>query len=257
MKAINCYNPAMATPLNPSAHAICEFATTEWSVVLRARNCLDDATNLALATLCKRYWFPLYAYIRRHVSDVNEAQDLTQGFFAQLLETNLIGRAEPERGRFRSFLLVSCKNFLANERDRSRAQKRGGAVKRLSLDFDSGESRVSLEPSHELTPDRLFERKWALVLLDVTIDRLRAEYVARDQLSQFELLKQGLTGDRSRSGYVATAERLGATEAAARQSGHRLRKRFRELLREEVAKTVADPSQINDEIQRLFKSLER
>src|SRR5436309_9879410 len=148
-----------------------DFATTQWSVVLRAAQPDDSAARSALEMLCRRYWFPLYAFARRWAPDVHEAQDLTQEFFLRLLERNSLATASPSRGRFRSFLLASLKNFLANEWDRATAQKRGGRRETLSLDWDSGESRLSFEPTHNVTPEREFERQWALTLLDVVIQR--------------------------------------------------------------------------------------
>ena len=232
-----------------------DFATTRWSLVLAAGRDSSPAASAALATLCERYWYPLYAYVRRRVADVHEARDLTQEFFVRLLEKSVLDRATPERGRFRSFLLTSFKNFLTNEWDRARSKKRGGAIELLSLDFDAGESRLSLEPSHELTPERVYERQWTLTLLEATVTRLQAEYAAANKTRQFEALKDTLTGDRERVDFAVIAEQLGLSVDAARQAAHRLRKRYRELLREEVAQTVAEPAEIDEEIRRLFESL--
>jgi RNA polymerase sigma-70 factor (ECF subfamily) len=242
--------------VDPSLNSARCFASTQWSLVVRAGNRQDPATDAALATLCERYWYPLYAYARRRVADINEAQDLTQGFFTQLLEQNLVERAAPERGRFRSFLLTSFQNFMANQWDRERAEKRGGTAKRLSLDFASGDSRFSLEPSHALTAERLYERQWTLTLLDIAIDRLRQEHAAADTSDQFQLLLPAITSAGERVGYGTIAEKLGISEQAARQAGHRLRSRYRELLREEVAQTVDESMNIDEEIQRLFASLQ-
>ena len=232
-----------------------DFATTHWSLVLRAGNRQDQAADSALALLCQRYWFPLYAFARRRVADVHEAQDLTQEFFARLLEKNVLASASPKRGRFRSFLLTSLKNFLANEWDRGQAQKRGGGRARLSLNWDDGESRIGLEPSHDLTPERLFERQWTLTLLDHVTLRLQAEFVSAGKQHQFEVLKVTLTGERSESSYTDIAVELAMSEESARQAAHRLRKRYRELLREEVAQTVETPADVEDEIGRLFDTL--
>jgi RNA polymerase sigma-70 factor (ECF subfamily) len=165
-----------------------EFATTQWSLVLRAAQPADSAARFALETLCQRYWFPLYAFARRRVATLHEAQDLTQEFFVRLLEKNSLAAASPERGRFRSFLLASLKNFLANEWDRVNAQKRGGGCERLSLDWESGESRLSLEPVHTDTPEREFERQWVLTLLDHVVRRLQDEFTSAGKSRQFELL---------------------------------------------------------------------
>lgn len=160
----------MSIPYEPS-----DFATTQWSVVLRAAHSDNSEARSALELLCRRYWFPLYAYTRRRVPQIHEAQDLTQEFFLRVLSKNVLAAASPERGRFRSYLLTSLKNFLANEWDRATAQKRGGGCETLPLDWDSGESRLSLEPTHDMTPERQFERQWALTLLEVVLHRLQAE----------------------------------------------------------------------------------
>jgi RNA polymerase sigma-70 factor (ECF subfamily) len=163
--------------LAPSEPAAGSFQTTHWSLVLRAGHREDREAETALATLCERYWYPLYVYVRRRVADVAEAQDLTQEFFAWLLEKNTLASACPERGRFRAFLLTALKNFLMNQWDRANAQKRGGGIRRLSLDLDDGESRLRLEPAHELTPERLYERQWVLTLLDLVMRRLCEEWI--------------------------------------------------------------------------------
>lgn len=229
--------------------------TTQWSVVLRAAKPADSAAQSALESLSRRYWFPLYAFARRRVSEVHEAQDLTQEFFLRLLEKNLLAEASPERGRFRNFLLASLKNFLANEWDRATAQKRGGGRERLSLDWQAGESRLSLEPTHTDTPEREFERQWALTLLDVVIRRLQDEFVRAGKFQQFELLQETLAGNRVGFDYAAISAELQLSAAAARQAAHRLRKRYRELLREEVAQTVESPADVEDEISRLIEAL--
>lgn len=231
------------------------FATTQWSVVLRAAHPNDSAARSALEMLCRRYWLPLYAFARRRVASVPEAQDLTQEFFLRLLEKNSLAAATPERGRFRSFLLTSLKNFLANEWDRANAQKRGGGRERLSLDWEIGESRLSLEPTHTNTPEREFERQWALTLLDVVVRRLQDEFATADKSRQFELLKETLIGSRAVIDYSVIAAELQMSEEAARQAAHRLRKRYREMLREEVAATVESDNEVEDEIGRLFEAL--
>lgn len=240
----------MSVPLEQSG-----FATTQWSIVLRAAQPDDSAARAALEMLCRRYWFPLYAFARRRVATLHEAQDLTQEFFLRLLEKNSLAAASPDRGRFRSFLLASLKNFLANEWDRATAQKRGGGRERLSLDWESGESRLSLEPAHADTPEREFERQWALTLLDQVVSRLQAEFATADKSQQFELLKETLTGSRAVLDYEVIASELQMSEEAARQAAHRLRKRYRELLHQEVAATVESPDEVADEIGRLFDAL--
>jgi RNA polymerase sigma-70 factor (ECF subfamily) len=231
------------------------FATTRWSIVLAAGQTVSQESTRALEALCETYWLPVYAYVRRVVVRVEDAQDLTQGFFAQLLEKEAIAKADPERGRFRAFLLTALKNFLTNERLKARAEKRGGGKAALSLDFVSGESRCQIEPSHELTPERLFERRWVLTLLDLVLDYLKIELAEKGKEPHFEKFKAALTGEMASADYEQAAEALGLTAAAAKQAAYRLRKRYRELFRLEVARTVADDSEVDDEIGRLLESL--
>ena len=238
----------------PPPPVAADFATTQWSLVVGAAAREQPDAGAALALLCERYWYPLYSYVRRRVADVNEAQDLTQEFFARLLEKNTLAHATPERGRFRAFLLTAIRNFLANEWDRGRAQKRGAGRRRLSLDFDSGESRLHFEPADERSPERIYERQWALLLLELVLQRLAAESAADGKQRQFEILQPTLVGSRTAS-YQQLALELGTTEEAARQAAHRLRKRYRELLREEVQQTLADPGEVDDEIRNLFEVL--
>jgi RNA polymerase sigma-70 factor (ECF subfamily) len=232
------------------------FATTQWSVVLAAGRSGGPDASTALAQLCEVYWYPLYAYVRRRVPSVHEAQDLTQAFFSHLLEKHAIAAAQPERGRFRAFLLTSLKHFLANEWNKARTRKRGGGRNTLSLDFDSGESRFHIEPADDLTPERLYQRRWVMTLLDCVLDRLRTEFIASGKGEHFERLKGVMTGGGNAADYQRAAEALGITPAAAKQAAYRLRKRYRELLREEVARTVADDGDVDDEIRQLFASLE-
>jgi len=232
-----------------------QFATTHWSIVIAAGDaCREDAQD-ALSQLCEVYWYPLYAYVRRRGYSAPDAQDLTQAFFARLLEKQSLRVADPERGKFRSFLLASVDHFLANERDRARAQKRGGGRTLLSLDLAAGESRVSLEPAHELTPERLYERQWALTLLELVVRRVEAEYREAGKGRQFELLKDALGGARERLPYVEVAAELEMSVENARQAAHRMRKRYRALLREEVARTVVDSSGVDEELANLFEAL--
>jgi RNA polymerase sigma-70 factor (ECF subfamily) len=233
-----------------------EFATTCWSVVLAAGHRSSPDSQRALAALCQSYWYPLYAYVRRRVADVHEAQDLTQEFFSRLLEKDVLAVAQPERGRFRAFLLTALKNFLANEWDKSRAQKRGGGQPVWSLDFASGESRYGMEPAHTTTAERLYERQWTLGLLARVLSQLRAEYAANGKEQLFESLKGFLMGDSESASYDDAGHALGLSAGAVRVAAHRFRQRYRQLLRAEVAQTVADPSEIDDEIRRLFASLE-
>jgi len=209
----------------------------------------------ALAALCQRYWYPLYAYVRRRVRDVSEAQDLTQEFFARLLEKNTLAAASRERGRFRAFLLGAMKNFLANEWDKAKALKRGGGRPPISLALDTAESKLSLEPAHDLTPEKIYEREWALTLLELVVERIDAEYVAAGKARQFTLLKPALAGHRAAIDYSAAASALEISDEAVRQAAHRLRRRYREILREELLQTVADPAEVDDEIRALFTTL--
>jgi RNA polymerase sigma-70 factor (ECF subfamily) len=230
-----------------------DFATTHWSIVLRGGTRGTQDADEALAALCQIYWLPLYSFARRKVADIHDAQDLTQAFFVRLLEKNAFAAASPERGRFRSFLLAALQNFLTNEWQKGQAIKRGGGTAPISLDWAAGESHLNLEPAHELTPERLYERQWALTLLDQVIQHLAAEFASAGKERQFQLLKESLTGARLEYGTIALE--LGITADATRQAVHRLRKRYRELLRDEVAQTVDDPRDIDQEIQSLIEIL--
>jgi RNA polymerase sigma-70 factor (ECF subfamily) len=241
----------------PSAgpHDPCGFATTRWSLIVAARgNDLPQARE-ALSRLCADYWYPLYAYIRRHGKTAEAAQDLTQEFFARLLERDLFGAADPSRGRFRAFLLAACKHFLANEYDRDHAQKRGGGRPSVALDLGSAEGRYAREPAYTLTPEKLFERRWALTLLDRALARLREEFTARHKEELFDHLRVYLTGDRGAPGHRQAAEELGMSAGALKVAVHRLRQRYREVLREEIAHTVEGPEQVDEEIRELFSAL--
>jgi DNA-directed RNA polymerase specialized sigma24 family protein len=211
----------------------------------------------ALGQLCGAYWLPVYAFIRRKGYSREESEDLSQAFFARLLEHDTLVEARRERGRFRSFLLASVTNFLANEWDRSQAQKRGGGCAIFSFDFDIGEEQYHREPYHELTPEALFERQWALALLERVLARHREEYNRRGQAAQFDLLKVFLTGDPERGLHRQLAATLNMSDAAVRTAVHRLRHRYAELLREEIAATVADPDEVDAEIRFLLAALER
>jgi len=234
------------------------FATTHWSIVLEAGRGKGEEgaadPSAALAALCQSYWVPLYAYVRRRVGDVNEAQDLTQEFFARLLEKDLLAHAAPERGRFRSFLLTAMQHFLTNEWKKGQAAKRGGG-KVLSLDFATNDSRLSFEPGHDWTPERIYERSWAITLLDRVLGRLREEYTASGKQQLFEALRPYIGGKREDALLAEVAASLEMTEGAAKVAAHRLRKRYRELIRAELAQTVADEAEIDAEIAWLFNAL--
>ncbi|MFV2066714.1 MAG: RNA polymerase sigma factor [Pirellulales bacterium] len=232
-----------------------EFDTTRWSVVLAAAESPSPDSREALATLCRDYWYPLYAYARRRMGDANEAQDLIQEFFALLLEKNIIASADPNRGRFRSFLLKTPEHFLGNAWAKTTTQKRGGGNRPMSLDVDAGERRYVLEPADHLTAEKLYERRWAETLLDRVMDRLRHELVRAGKQAHFDHLKVFLAGRAANVSYAETAQQLRMSEGAAMVAAHRLRKRYRELLLAEIGQTVAEPCEVEDEIRRLFAVL--
>lgn len=234
-----------------------EFATTQWSIVLAAGRVNDRDAHAALSQLCESYWYPLYAYVRRRVENVDDAQDLTQSFFAHLLEKGAVAQADRSRGKFRTFLLSAANNFLANEWQKQHAQKRGGNQAKLSLDFGAGESKFRMEPTHDLTPEKLFERRWVTTLLDHVLERLQAELAEAGRAEYFEHLKAGLSGDSEAVDYQQAAAALGLTPAAAKQAAYRLRKQYRQLFREEVARTVGDEAEVDEEIGRLLTTLEK
>lgn len=230
------------------------FLTTRWSVVQAAGEEDSPASREALARLCEAYWYPLYAFVRRSGHDAAAARDLTQGFFARLLEKRDLAAADPGRGRFRSFLLANLKFFLANERERQGALKRGGGRAPFSMDFEGADSRFGLEPAHGETPERAFERTWALALLERVLELVGREYARRGQGELFEALRPELTGAEPES-RRALAERLSMTEGALKVALHRLRRRYGDALREAIAETVADPSEVDREIGALFEVL--
>lgn len=231
------------------------FMTTHWSLVLAAGSETGAGSEEALAKLCEAYWYPIYVFIRRQGYSADEAADLTQGFFARMLEKSYLRDADPQRGRFRSFLLGCLRHFLSNERDRARTQKRGGEYVILPLERETAEGRYLLELRDELTPDKIFDRRWALTLLDRTLTRLRDEHLAKGKLTLFDALRGFLTGDSVGVAYDTVARTLGTTEGAAKVAVHRLRRRFRDLLVEEVASTVADPHDVEDEIRHLLQAV--
>lgn len=243
-------NPKFSTPSGAG-----QFATTHWSLILAAGDSASTQHEPALSTLCQTYWFPLYAYLRRRGYSSHEAEDYTQGFFAGILERKGLQRADPKYGKFRSFLLASLKNFLADERDRARAQKRGGDKKVLSLDFDAAAGRYADAPAHGLSPEKLFERAWALTVLTGAAERLKAESAASGKQRLFDCLKVYLTAERDVVSYRRAAEKLNMTEGAVKVAVHRLRRRYRELVRDEIAQTVTTEAQIDEEIRDLFAAL--
>jgi RNA polymerase sigma factor (sigma-70 family) len=228
------------------------FVTTRWSVVLTAGGSDTTGARNALERLCQAYWYPLYAYVRRRGYSPEDAKDLTQEFFARLLERQSLAKADPNRGRFRSFLLGAMVHFLADEWAKARAQKRGGGKPVLSLDWVAAEQRYDLEPADHATPDKAFDRQWATALLGDVLNRLEEEYRHDGKGELFEALKQTLTGTRESQPYADLAERLDMQEGAVKTAVHRLRKRYRDLLHAEIANTVASPAEVREEIQHLF-----
>lgn len=243
------------TPTYPGHKTDGRFSTTHWSMVLAAGDFASAGSREALERLCRTYWFPLYTYLRRRGCDTHQAEDCTQAFFAALLQRGGLGQASPERGRFRSFLLSSLNHFLADERDRAGAQKRGGGKDVVSLDLGDAETRYRLEPAHELTPEKLFEKSWSLTVLNNAMTRLRAEFAEAGKLAIFECLKPHLPAGRGPSSYQEAAAALGLTEGAVKTAVHRLRQRYRQLVRDEIAQTVSTPEQVDDEIRHLFAAL--
>ena len=246
----------MPAPDKVTAQPSRRFPTTSWSLVANAARDSSGSRD-ALSELCSAYWLPVYAFIRRKGHSREESEDLCQAFFTRLLEHHALGEARRERGKFRSFLLASANNFLANEWDRSHTLKRGGDGATLSFDFETGEGSIYREPYHELTPELLFERQWAMALLDRVLSRQREEFERRGRAAQFDLLKVFLTDDPDRGLHPRLAADLDMSTAAVRTAVHRLRRRYAELVREEIAATVLDPSEVDDEIRFLLAALER
>jgi RNA polymerase sigma-70 factor (ECF subfamily) len=232
-----------------------QFASTRWSLVAAAGRRESPESAAALASLCRLYWYPLYAYARRRLPTAEDAQDLTQDFFARLMEKEYLRQADPQRGSFRSFLLTAFKHFLAKERDRANAQKRGGGRAHLSLDFQAGERRFQLEPAHATDAEALYERRWALTLLEQTLARLRDELTRAGKAPLFEALKGTLTGEDAPRPYAELAKEMGLSAEAVKVTVHRLRRRYGELLRAEIAQTVSSPVEVEEELRSLFAAL--
>ena len=231
------------------------FVTTHWSVVVSAGQSDSTRAQSALARLCETYWYPLYAYVRHRGYSPEDAQDLTQEFFARLLERNWVGSADREKGRFRAFLLTAMNHFLADEWDRVKAQKRGGGLYTLPLDVQTAESRFQLEPPDPLTPEKIYERRWAQTLLETVFEQLRQAYAAEGKGALFAELKASLVQARAALPYAELAARLKLSEGALRVAVHRLRQRYRELLRTEIAHTVTEPGEVEEELRYLFRVL--
>jgi RNA polymerase sigma-70 factor (ECF subfamily) len=248
MKRAAPHDPPAASP-DPS------FGTTHWSLVLAARDRGTPHADRALAALCSAYWYPLYAFIRRRGHDPDRAADLTQGFFTRFLEKDYLASVDPAKGRFRAFLLAACKHFLANAHDQEVAMKRGGGLRPISIDTRDAEGRYLCEPSHELTPERLFDRRWALSLLDRALDQVGREFHQGGKGVLFDRLKVILTGAPAAAPYAQVGTELGMSEDAVKKAAQRLRQRYRDILRELVAETVEEPGQVDDEIRALFAIL--
>jgi RNA polymerase sigma-70 factor (ECF subfamily) len=232
-----------------------DFPTTRWTVVIAAGDPKRPEAHSALKSLCEAYWYPLYAYVRRRGYPADQAQDLTQEFFVRVLDGRYLDRADAEKGRFRGFILTSLKFFLADEADRNRTQKRGGGNV-LSLEISSGEERYLRDPTHDETPERIFERRWALSTLERVMDKLRDEFVQHGRVDHFNRLKAFLL-DQAETPYAALARETGTSEGALKVAVHRLRKRYRELFRQEIAETVSDPADVESELRYLAAALTR
>jgi RNA polymerase sigma factor (sigma-70 family) len=236
--------------------AVRQFASTRWSLVAAAGQRDSPESEAALAHLCGLYWYPLYAYARRRLPRAEDAQDLTQEFFALLLEKDYLRQADQRRGRFRAFLLTAFQRFLAKEHERANAQKRGGGRQPLALDFPEGERRYQHEPGHTVTAEALYERGWALTLLQQALARLREEQTAAGKGRLFECLKETLTGDDVPRPYADVAAELGLSAEAVKVTVHRLRRRYGELLRAEIAQTVTTAEEIEDELRDLLAAVQ-
>ena len=232
------------------------FPTTQWNVVLAGADSRSPDYHRALQTLCRRYWYPIYAHARHLGNDRETAQDLTQGFFVHILERQALKVANPERGRFRAFLKATFQHHLANERRRAQAQKRGGGRSVLALDFDSAESQYRLDPSRESTPETSYEKRWARMLLTRALSRLEAESRAAQNGERFRCLEPFLTGCPGAAAYEKVASELGMTAPSVRVAVHRMRRRFGKLLREDVAETVSGPDEVDDELRHIFAVLD-
>ena len=232
-----------------------DFRTTHWSVVLRAGQSDSDSAQAALESLCQGYWYPIYSFLRRRGSSPEDAQDFTQEFFSRLLANRGLASVHPDKGRFRSFLLASLKNLLANEWNRARALKRGGGAPLFSLDEAAAENRYQLEPADPVTPETLFERRWAETLLERVLLRVQAEWNERDKQRRFDTLKVFLTDRRGEVPLAEVAAKLGTSVPALRSVVHRLRELYRRVFLDEIAQTVDDPAEVEDEVRRLFAAL--
>ena len=232
------------------------FNTTHWTMVLACSDQNDSArAQQALADLFQTYWYPLYAYVRRRGHGEQDAEDLVQAFCLHLQEKHALAKADRERGKFRTFLLSSLQNFLANERERANAQKRGGGRELIRLDAEEADARYRLEPAHSITPEALFEKRWAHALLEQTVSDLRADFVTRGKGRLFDGLSSFLTSDLHETSYQSAATELGLPLSAIKTTVHRLRRDYRAKLREEIGRTVSSPDEVEDELLHLRKVL--
>lgn len=229
-----------------------QFVTTSWTQVLAARDAASADSRRALEVLCQAYWYPLYAFVRHQGHDAEEALDLTQAYFAELIEKGYLDDFDPALGRFRVFLRASVKHFLSKEREKAGTWKRGGRAAIVSLDLDEGEGRYRHEPVDRMTPEQVYERRWALTILDRAMGRLRGELVDAERGAEYDRLKGFLTGEEPRRPYREVAAELSMTEGAVKTSVHRLRQRFGALLRQEIGETVARPDEVDDEVRHLL-----
>ena len=237
----------------PDPHGV--SATTHWSVVLNAGQAASAEAAMALEQLCRTYWYPLYAFVRRKGHGPHDAQDLTQAFFARLLEKNYVAQADRERGRFRTYLLAALSHFLADEWDKARRLKRGGDREIISFDAASAEERYRLEPIDQLDAAKLYERRWVTTLFDKVLARLEQEFRDSGKGGLFDQLKGSLLAEETGLSYAELGAQLGMKEDAVKQAVHRMRRRYRELFREEIAQTVAGPGEVEDELKYLFAVL--
>jgi RNA polymerase sigma factor (sigma-70 family) len=228
------------------------FKETRWSVVLTAKDLASPNYERAMAALCEQYSYPVYAFIRRKGRSPADAEDLAQEFFHRLISKEFLRTVDREKGRFRTFLLTAVQRFLCNEWEKSQAQKRGGGAVFVTWDADAAEQRYCQEPSHDLTPERLFERRWALTVLEKAMQQMRKEYEAADKLLLFNALQPYLLGDQKHEGYASLAEELGMSEGSLRVAVHRLRRCYGILLRQQIEETVPDAGEVDDELKYLF-----
>ena len=243
----------MAQSIEPSSHPASQFPSTHWSLVIRAGSPESPQARAALAELCSAYWYPIYAFVRRKGNGHDQALDLTQEFFARLLEKRNISAANPGKGRFRAFLRTDCEHFLIDQFRRMTA--RGGGNPTVSIDAQVAEHRYRFEPTDTLTPNRLFDRAWALTLLAKVLDLLAGEYAAKGDSELFDQLKIVLTQGKGAVSSATLAAQLGKTEEAVNMAAHRLRKRYRAILEDQIATTLDDPSEMEDEIRSLFEAI--